>query len=156
MKKLFNTGYNSKGLDTILLLARLMIAWMMLVHGLPKLSMLTSGVEVKFPGVLGMDPMTSLALAAMAEVFCSILLIAGFATRLAVIPLIITMLVAVFGIHAGDFAKQELGLHYLLTYAVLLVAGSGRYSVDYFLGSRMERAKMRRLEPQRVRANRGS
>jgi putative oxidoreductase len=58
----------------------------------------------------------------------------GFATRLAVIPLIITMLVVVFYVHADDpFSKQEMGLHYLLTYIMLLIMGSGKYSIDNLL-----------------------
>jgi putative oxidoreductase len=44
------------------------------------------------------------------------------------------MLTALFAIHAADpFARQEPALYYLLVYVVLLIAGSGKYSVDYLL-----------------------
>ncbi len=133
MKKLFNIKQQPLAIDSILLLARLTIGGLMLAHGLPKLEMLLSGGPIQFPPVLGMEPTIALSLTIFAEVFCSILLIAGFGTRLAVVPLIITMLVAVIYIHPGEFGKQELGLHYLLTYTMLLIAGSGRFSIDYLL-----------------------
>jgi putative oxidoreductase len=137
MKKLFSVNHQANVIDAALLLARVGIGVLMLVHGFPKLQMLLSGEPAAFPGILGMSGGLSLFLAVFAEVVCSILLIIGLGTRLAVIPLIITMLVAVLHVHAADpFAKQEMGIHYLLTYVVLLLTGSGRYSVDYLLQSK--------------------
>ncbi len=64
----------------------------------------------------------------------SILILIGFGTRLAAIPLIITMAVAAFLIHSADpFGKQEMAILYLVVYVVLLIAGSGRYSLDSLL-----------------------
>src|SRR5690606_8432778 len=132
MKKLLNV--QPLYMDSVLLIARVVIALLMLVHGLPKLGMLFSGDPVAFPGVMGMSPEFSLLLAVFAEVACSFLILIGLGTRLAVIPLIITMLVAVFIAHAGDpFAKQEMGLHYLLVYVMLLITGSGKYSLDKYV-----------------------
>lgn len=134
MKKLFSTNHSLKNFDLVILLGRVAIASLMLVHGLPKLAMIFSGEPVQFPGVFGMSPEFSLALTVFAEVFCSLLILVGFGTRIAAIPLIITMLVAAFYIHAADpFAKQELAIHYLLAYVLLLITGSGRYSLDYLL-----------------------
>ena len=82
---------------------------------------------------MGRSSELSLGFAVLAEVVCSVFLLAGFATRLATIPPIITMLVvAVLFIHAADpIVVKEPALHYLLVYVVLLFAGSGKYSVDY-------------------------
>ena len=81
---------------------------------------------------MGMSAELSLGLAVFAEVFCSLFLLIGFATRLAVIPLIIIMLVAVLFIHSADpFAVKEPAFHYLLVYVVLLFTGSSKYSIDY-------------------------
>ena len=114
MKKIFSVNKGTTT-DIALIIARISIAALMLTHGIPKLVMLFSGAPVQFPQVLGMSAEFSLALAVFAEVFCSILLLAGFATRLAVIPLAITMLVAVFLIHAADpLSVKEPALHYLL------------------------------------------
>lgn len=137
MKKLVTVNQNATGVDLALLIARLGIGAMMLTHGLPKLAMLFSGAPIQFLPFMGLSPEFSLSLAVFAEVFCSILLLIGFGTRLAVLPLITTMLVALISVHTADpFAKQEPAFHYLLVYVVLLLAGSGKYSVDYWLQRR--------------------
>lgn len=134
MKKIFNPNFATTQVDVVLLIIRVGIGAMMLVHGFPKLQMLLAGGEIQFPGVMGLSPAISLGLAVFAEFLCSVLLIIGLGTRLASIPLIITMMVAVFLIHANDpFANQELGLHYLLSYVVLLILGGGKFSVDAFV-----------------------
>jgi putative oxidoreductase len=134
MKKIFRVHHNSNTTDVALLIARIGIAALMLTHGIPKLVMLFSAAPVQFPPVLGMSAGLSLALTVFAEVFCSVLLLAGFATRLATVPLIITMVVAILAIHIADpIGVKEPALHYLLVYVVLLFAGSGRYSIDYLL-----------------------
>jgi putative oxidoreductase len=94
MKKILSVNKATATTDIALLIARIGIAALMLTHGIPKLVMLFSGAPVKFPPVWGMSAEISLALTVFAEVFCSLFLLAGFATRLAAIPLAITMLVA--------------------------------------------------------------
>jgi putative oxidoreductase len=55
----------------------------------------------------------------------------GLFTRFTVIPLIVTMLVAVFIVHGNDaFAKQEMALLYLFHYILIFVAGPGSISID--------------------------
>lgn len=70
---------------------------------------LFGGEEITFADPFGLGPAPSLALAVFAEVFCSILIMLGIFTRLSVIPLIITMLVAWLMVHISDpFGDQEL------------------------------------------------
>jgi putative oxidoreductase len=134
MKKLIHVNDHSNLTDIALLLTRAGVAALMLTHGIPKLLMLLSGAPIQFPPVMGMSPELSLGLAVFAEVVCSVLILTGFATRLATIPLIITMLIAVTLIHAADpLAIKEPALLYLLAFIVLLFAGSGKYSIDYLL-----------------------
>ena len=134
MKKILNVNNTSNTTGIALLVARTGIAALMLTHGIPKLMMLFSGGPAQFPPVMGLGAELSLGLTVFAEVFCSIFLLAGFATRLATIPLIITMLVAALFIHGADpLAKQEPALQYLLVYIILVFAGSGKYSIDYLL-----------------------
>lgn len=129
MKKILNI--QPLYMDSGLLIARVAIAVLMLVHGLPKLAMLVSGETISFPGILGMSPEVSLFLAVFSEVVCSLLILFGLGTRLAVLPLIVTMLVAAFYFHLGDpFSSKEPGLLYILVYVLLLVTGSGKYSLD--------------------------
>ena len=134
MRRLLSVNKASTSMHVALLVARIGIAILMLTHGIPKLITLFSGAPIQFPSVMGLSAKVSLGLAVFAEVICSVFLVVGLATRAASIPLIITMLVAVFSIHASDpFARQEPALQYLLVYLVLLFAGSGKYSVDYLL-----------------------
>jgi putative oxidoreductase len=136
MKNIFVTDTKYLNNNLALLVARIAIAVLMLSHGLPKLQMLFSGGAIDFPVVLGMNAELSLSLTVFAEVVCSVFILFGFGTRLATVPLMITMLVAVFAIHAGEiFAKKELAVFYLVGYVVLFVAGSGKYSIDQLLQS---------------------
>ena len=78
-------------------------------------------------------------LAVFAEFFCSVLLITGTATRLACLPLLIAMLTAAFVHHGADsFAMKEKALLYALGYAVLLLTGSGPWSVEAWFGPRLK------------------
>lgn len=134
MRRLLYTGTHQKFLDLLSLVLRITIATFMLTHGLGKLSLLFSGNEIQFPDPVGMGATFSLVLAVFAEVFCSILIGLGFVTRLASIPLMVTMLVATFIVHGADpFAKKEFALLYLLIYLVIFVLGSRKYSLDTLL-----------------------
>lgn len=134
MKKIISVNHTSNTTDFALLIARVGIAALMLTHGIPKLMMLFSGAPVQFPPVLGMSAELSLGFTVFAEVMGSIFLLAGFATRLAVVPLIFTMVAAALLIHASDpLSVKEPALLYLLVYVVLFYAGSGKYSVDYLM-----------------------
>ncbi len=134
MKKLLSIEAGSNALDIAALFVRIAAAALMLSHGLPKLSYLFSGSPIQFPEVFGMRSDVSLMLTVFAEVICSVFILFGLGTRLAVIPLIITMLVAVLLIHSADpFAKQEPGIQYLVLYIILFITGSGKYSIDYLL-----------------------
>jgi putative oxidoreductase len=91
-----------------------------------------------------MSSATSLTIAVFAEVACSILILFGLGTRLATVPAMITMLVAVLIIHATHpFEKKENALHYLLAYVTLFIAGPGRFSLDYIIQQKL-RVAMRR------------
>ena len=131
MKKLLSADGSLASRDSLVLFLRISVAALMLTHGIPKLQSLLSG-DIRFISVFGLGEELSLSLAVFAEVACSMLILFGFATRLAVIPLIVTMLIAVFHFHAADpFAKQEVGLLYLVGYVILFFTGSGKYSIDY-------------------------
>ena len=117
--------------DLGLLLVRLLAGGMMLTHGIPKISRFFGEGPVKFADPFGLGPEISLGLAIFAEVGCSFLVMIGFKTRWATIPLMITMLVAVFYAHAADpFSKKELPLLFFTLFLSILISGGGRYSVD--------------------------
>jgi putative oxidoreductase len=130
--KIFQTKSHPVLNDIGLLLLRLVIGIMMLFnHGLPKLTKLMEAGDISFPDPLGVGILMSLVLAIFSEVICSFFIILGLGTRIFSIPLLITMGVAVFMIHANDALKQkELGIIYLIAYLVLLIFGSGKFSID--------------------------
>ena len=120
----------SRSLDMGLLILRVATGGLMLVHGVQKVTGFSAMSEV-FPDPLGVGSTTSLLLAIGAEVGCSLLLMAGLITRIALLPLINTMVVAAFLVHAEDPWKvKELAVLYLAIFVGLLATGPGQYSVD--------------------------
>lgn len=135
MNLLLKVSPASRNIDFALLIGRIGVSLMMFTHGFPKIGRVSQD-PVKFMDFMGLGPEISLTLAILAEVGCSILVILGLGTRYAVIPLIVTMLTAVFIAHGSDpFSTQEKGFLYVLMYVVLLIAGSGRFSLDQLLFS---------------------
>ena len=113
---------------------------MLLGHGLSKWSKLIGSEEIKFADPFGIGMEMSLVLAVFAEVFCSALLIIGLLSRISLIPLIITMAVAVFYIHFSDgFAGFEKALLYLIGYITLMVAGPGKFAVDTLINLKFKK-----------------
>lgn len=126
--------------DAGLLVLRLAVSSMMLTHGWPKLAGFAER-SGRFYDFLGLGSETSLALAVFAEIFCSFALLLGLGTRLVLVPLIITMLVIVFLVHAGDpFKEKEHALLFLAPYLTLMLTNAGRYSLDFILFSKESRA----------------
>lgn len=139
MKNLFSIKINQRSMDFVLLIVRVAVAAFMLTHGYPKLMKLLAGGEIQFADPFGLGMYFSLVLAVFAEFFCSILVGLGIGTRLAAIPLIITMSVAAFIAHGSDpFGRKELALLYLVVYVFLLFTGSGKFSVDYFISKKLK------------------
>lgn len=121
-----------------LLFIRLFVGFMMLTHGWAKLMNFGTLAGV-FPDPIGLGSTLSLALIIFAEVGCSLLLIFGLLTRLATLPLMFGMFVAIFFAHANDpFQVKELAVVYLGIYFMLFLAGPGRFSVDCLISKRLE------------------
>ena len=99
-------------------------------HGWPKLMGFAERMD-SFADPFGLGPAISLILIVFAEVLCSLLIILGLWTRVALIPLIIGMSVIAFLVKSGEpFAEKELAVVYLCAFIALLFTGSGRFSVD--------------------------
>ena len=133
MKNTYTTNLNLPQIDLGLLFLRVGAGGLMLTHGTPKLFNLFGSEEIVFADPFGLGEGITLALAVFAEFICSILVILGLGTRLAVIPLILTMLTAALIIHAADpFQRKEMAIIYLLIFTVLLITGAGKHSLDYY------------------------
>lgn len=130
MNRWFRSIASPASLHVWLLLLRVAIAGIMLTHGIPKLQSILAG-NWEFGDPLGLGSELSLGLTVFAEVGCSVLLLIGLFTRFATLPLLFTMLVAIFIVHGADeLGKKELPLLYALVYATLFFTGPGKYSVD--------------------------
>lgn len=113
-----------------LLILRLGFGIMMLTHGIPKLLKLISG-DFSFGDPLGIGAPASLVLAVFGEVVFSILVIIGFKTRLAAIPVIFTMIIAGFIVHANDpLVVKEMSFLYLIGFTAIALLGAGKFSLD--------------------------
>jgi putative oxidoreductase len=142
MKRIFNTNYNHQSLDFGLLILRIGFAAIMITHGWGKLNMVLSGAEIQFADPIGIGMVPSFYLTIFAEFFCSVLVILGLFTRLALIPLMITMAVACFVVHAADpFSKQEPSLMLLIAFLFLMFSGPGRYSIDHIIARRTNKRR---------------
>lgn len=134
LKKMLSTRYDAiVNLDVSLLLLRVGAAFLMFYnHGLSKLTGVMNG---EFGGMnpIGLGPEISLTLSAFAEGICALLILFGLWTRLAAIPLVINMFVAVFFFHVarGDsLGGFETALLFLIIFTVLMFTGGGKYSLD--------------------------
>ncbi|MBB6327023.1 putative oxidoreductase [Algoriphagus iocasae] len=113
------------------LIVRLAASGMMLTHGIPKIGRLFGEGPVRFHDPFGLGPEISLALAVIAEVICTCLVMIGFKTRWATVPLMLTMLTAAFYAHADDpFGTKEKPLLFFVLFLAILVMGAGKFSID--------------------------
>ncbi len=99
-------------------------------HAFVKLALFRDSPE-SFPDPLGFGAANSFYLVLFAEMICGALVLIGLFTRWALIPLMITMSVAVLRIHwENDITDKELPLLYLAVYAAIFLLGPGRFSID--------------------------
>ena len=116
--------------DLALLILRVGFGGFMLTHGIPKLSKL-SNLPINFPDPLGITSTASYAGTIIADVVAPRLIIFGIKTKLASIPVIFTMAIAAFVVHANDdLGRKELAILYMIAFIVIFLAGPGKYAID--------------------------
>jgi putative oxidoreductase len=133
MKQYLQLKFLPRSTDAALLLLRLWLGISMLaLHGLPKLQKLIAGKH-QFADPLGIGQLPSLVMAVGTEFAGSILIILGLFARLGALMLAGTMAVAWGITHKMALTGEgsgELAFIYLAGFLVILLAGSGKYSVD--------------------------
>lgn len=140
---LFPTKPTSTKASLLLLAARIIFGVLLMNHGIQKWSNFQE-LSTAFPDPLGVGSPLSLGLAIFGELVCSIGFIVGFLYRLSMIPMIFTMAVAFFVIHANDvFSVKELAFIYLVVFVLMYIAGPGKFSIDYFIGNELSRKKQK-------------
>jgi putative oxidoreductase len=125
------TGGIAMSREVGLLFVRVTVGLMMAFgHGWGKMVKVVSG-DFSFADPLGIGAAPSLVLAALAEFAGALLVALGVKTRFAAVPVTITMVVAAFVQHLEDpWGKKELALLYAIPFAMLVITGGGRYSLD--------------------------
>lgn len=152
--RVMDPGPRDTAVSAGLLILRLGIAGYMITHGWVKVTMLMERQFEMMGDPIGIGPVASLVLVAFAEFLCAILVVVGLATRLAAIPIVITMAVAAFVAHAADpwtmteaamrffsgasesWASKQPALTFLFVFLALVFTGAGRFSLDALIASR--------------------
>lgn len=152
------TGYTYSNMARLFL--RLFVGVMFMQFGIRHLVNFTE-LCTDFPTVLGISSEASLILMIIIELVCSLLIMAGFLTRLATIPPIIAMIAAEYYIlhdllphsliHGLTWDQPGyLPIMFIGIYLFILLAGPGKISLDYlislFIISREGRDEKEELE----------
>ena len=126
-------------ISVILLIVRVVFGVMLMNHGIDKWANYQE-LSAVFPDPLGIGSPLSLGLAIFGELACSMAFIIGFLYRLAMIPMIFTMCMAFFIVHADDpFAVKELAFVYLVVFVLMYIVGPGKFSVDRWISKSLFR-----------------
>jgi putative oxidoreductase len=135
MKKIFSTSTSDNAFSFAVLALRLGAGSLMMInHGLDKLMHFAQKAP-RFADPFHIGSTTSLSMVVFAEFFCAAFIILGLFTRLATLPLIIAMSVALFFAHKGEFfGRGESAGLFLTCFVVLLFTGPGKVSLDRFIG----------------------
>ena len=135
MKKLFSTNYSETAFNFSMLILRAGFGFLLFFkHGLGKLQHFNEWKN-GFSDPLGIGPTPSILLVIFAEVFCSLLVVAGLLTRFAAIVLVILFGVLVFMVHKNDpMSKKELPILFGLGFLAILFCGPGKWSLDKLIG----------------------
>ena len=142
--RLFAVGHNSRAVDVGLLSLRIMVTTSLIYHhGLSKVfewQLLTTH-PTNDPIGIGIVP--SLIFAGFTDLFCAVLVLFGFATRIASFFCAITLATVCFIIDralmppfwpAPHSGRGELTWIYMAIFITLMFAGPGLYSLDSKLG----------------------
>lgn len=141
-KKIYvtSTGYSYTHLGRLFL--RLFVGIMLLQFGIRQLGDAQLLVNT-FPAVLGMSPEVSLWTMICIEIGCSIFIMAGFLTRIMILPPFVAMIIAEYHLLHDVATKASymlsweqpayLPIMFLGIFFFLILVGPGKISVDYFL-----------------------
>ena len=100
------------------------------VHGLPKLLNFNAQLQlIEAPFHLGAH--LTLCLAIFAEVLCPLLIVGGVLARLACLPILFVLLVALLVVHPQwSVAEGQFGWLLLILFATVFIAGPGRLALN--------------------------
>lgn len=143
MKQLIFATTNDKVTSLGLLVSRIPFCFALFhYHGLEKVTGYGTMVE-HFRNPLGFGTHFTLAFALLADSICSLLILFGIITRPAAVIVFVNVLVAMVFVHPWE---QRI-LLYIGFYALIALAGAGRYSLDFLFFNQSHEAQVRHVAP---------
>jgi putative oxidoreductase len=145
------TGRTAKAI----LLIRILVGWVFLSEGIQKFLFPAALGAGRFAKIGIPEPQVMAPFVGVVEIVCGILLIVGLFTRLASVPLLIDICVALYSTKIVTFAKNGLWstLHeartdvsMMLGLIFLLLAGGGTWSLDGLWTTKREGARAHRTQ----------
>lgn len=133
------SGYSYTNMGRLFL--RLFVGVMLIQFGLRQIYHFDESLA-SFPSTLGMSPEVSLISMIVIELLCSLFIMAGFCTRMMVLPPFFAMLLAEHHLLTSaqvpthDITWMQPGylpIMFMGIYFFILLVGPGKISVDYFL-----------------------
>lgn len=135
---LFPSKFESTKTSLILLASRLVFGLTFASHGLEKLQHFTE-TAAHFPAPFGLSGDVAVGLSIFGELFCGLAFVFGFLTRLTLLPMIFTMIVAFTTVSGGSVSAGELAFLYLVIFILSWFAGAGKYSIDGFIARKINK-----------------
>lgn len=145
------TGRTAKAI----LLIRILVGWVFLSEGIQKFLFPAALGAGRFAKIGIPEPQVMAPFVGVVEIVCGILLIVGLFTRLASVPLLIDICVALYSTKIVTFAKNGLWstLHeartdvsMMLGLIFLLLVGGGTWSLDGLWTTKREGARAHRTQ----------
>lgn len=117
-------------LSVLFLAVRIVVGLLFLNHGIAK-CVAYDRLIITFPDPLSLGSDVSFILVLFAEVICSLGFILGILFRFCLIPMIFTMCIVIFVVHAGaSIYEKELPILYLTIFVFMFFTGPGFFSFD--------------------------
>jgi putative oxidoreductase len=117
MKKLLSLSFLPANKDLALLIFRVWVGFgLFYKHGIEKLTNF-GGMSKHFPDIMHLGAITALTYSLLSDGICSLLVIAGFAARLAAFIIVFNLLVVFIFMHGLSIARDHASW-YIFTWAV--------------------------------------
>lgn len=122
--------FPTRSLALGLLFMRVSAALLMFkLHGLPKLLNWSNELQ-NIDDPLGLGPHITLLAALFAQILCPLLIILGIATRLACVPILFLLLVALLVVHPDWSLEQgQFGWLFIVLFASIALTGPGPWVI---------------------------
>jgi putative oxidoreductase len=141
-----NSNWTDRAAKAILLI-RVLVAWVFLSEGIQKFLFRDSLGVGRFVKIGIPWPQVMAPFVGVVEIVCGSLLLIGLITRLATVPLLIDIAVAIYSTKIVTFAKNgfwgtlhevRTDVSMLLGLVFLLLVGGGAWSLDAWLAARRD------------------